>query len=613
MIEEQQYTLAAIRTLVTEALSDEELNILCYDHFHPVYEQFSATQSRVNKIQILVEYCDRQMAFPKLLEEINKYNPARYKQFITRYVHKVIGLEADDVITAEITPKAVQQEYSEIQRDTISSEETQIEGFEDFQFQDREKLRAKILQSKANHIELFGPSGVGKTYVLKHIANGRENIQTTYIDLSVHSTVTDILPEIITQLSGARSRTPLTLANLARSINDLYQANKLVNHFLFLFDSATEAHQETIDWLISRDGLINHHQFPATLRVVGIRKDDIKLQVVIAAQRPLVRIKDYHTNLRFEPCPMDRLKKSLDPNEDPIQGMLRELAKHSGFPIAPGPCQEISDEVYYLTGGHPKCAKAVLFAVADADFVPDQAQWKLFFETYVLPTIRQEMLGSIPDFDLAYIIWILSIFRHFDQRILLTLLERQVLPNAPGGRDASRQARLLRKRLVDTYLVNEPTREEAICTINFTVRHALALSMQYHFPSRFRAINGLALEIFTERLQSTQIGLHRSVSSLIEIAYHWFKAIEVDPTVKADDICDRIQQALQEHFPLLLGGIEKVDWPDCLLLFKDSWAADEALQETARRATRGTECYESLTRFIKEFVDEFVDDNVDNT
>jgi len=72
---------AVVRALLTAALDDEELTTLCYDHFSPVYEEFSVGMSKRQKIQRLLEHCECHVQMDKLLELIQKHNPAQYARF----------------------------------------------------------------------------------------------------------------------------------------------------------------------------------------------------------------------------------------------------------------------------------------------------------------------------------------------------------------------------------------------------------------------------------------------------------------------------------------------------------------------------------------------------
>lgn len=97
--QEQVYNMADVRDLITKAFSDEELNTLCFDHFRPAYEKFSATQDRSAKIQGLVEYCDRHLEIPRLLVLIKLHNEPRYWEFISSQAHQAIGLPVSPIST----------------------------------------------------------------------------------------------------------------------------------------------------------------------------------------------------------------------------------------------------------------------------------------------------------------------------------------------------------------------------------------------------------------------------------------------------------------------------------------------------------------------------------
>ena len=67
----------AVRALLTDALSDEELTTLCFDYFRPVYDQFSAGMARTAKIQHLLEYVEKRQQVARLIELVEELNPAQ--------------------------------------------------------------------------------------------------------------------------------------------------------------------------------------------------------------------------------------------------------------------------------------------------------------------------------------------------------------------------------------------------------------------------------------------------------------------------------------------------------------------------------------------------------
>lgn len=73
-----------IRQILTTAFNDEELTTLCFDHFRAVYEQFGTGMGKGQKIQQLLEYCDRHDQLKKLLQLIETHNPAQYARLTGR-------------------------------------------------------------------------------------------------------------------------------------------------------------------------------------------------------------------------------------------------------------------------------------------------------------------------------------------------------------------------------------------------------------------------------------------------------------------------------------------------------------------------------------------------
>jgi hypothetical protein len=78
------WNTAAVRDLLTAAFSDGELTTLCFDYFHPVYEDFSSGMGKGDKIQRLLEHCLRHGQMDELLARVQQRNPAQYRRFAER-------------------------------------------------------------------------------------------------------------------------------------------------------------------------------------------------------------------------------------------------------------------------------------------------------------------------------------------------------------------------------------------------------------------------------------------------------------------------------------------------------------------------------------------------
>ena len=77
------YDLKTVRRLLTAAFGDEELNQFCLENseFRPVYEQFSAGMSKTQKIQRLIEYCERKVLMKRLLALVKEEHARQYAEF----------------------------------------------------------------------------------------------------------------------------------------------------------------------------------------------------------------------------------------------------------------------------------------------------------------------------------------------------------------------------------------------------------------------------------------------------------------------------------------------------------------------------------------------------
>jgi hypothetical protein len=83
-IDATDYDLQTVRELLTAAFNDEELTTLCFDHFRAVYEEFSSGMSKSQKLQRLIDYCERRAALDRLFSLVMERNPAQYRRFERR-------------------------------------------------------------------------------------------------------------------------------------------------------------------------------------------------------------------------------------------------------------------------------------------------------------------------------------------------------------------------------------------------------------------------------------------------------------------------------------------------------------------------------------------------
>ncbi len=74
-------TPAEIRKYLTKTYSDEEIRVLCSDHFHDVYDNFTAGTTKGQKIQSLLDYCQRRELIPSLLTVLKDDLPKQFQKY----------------------------------------------------------------------------------------------------------------------------------------------------------------------------------------------------------------------------------------------------------------------------------------------------------------------------------------------------------------------------------------------------------------------------------------------------------------------------------------------------------------------------------------------------
>jgi formylglycine-generating enzyme required for sulfatase activity len=71
---------ADIRQYLTSAYNDEELSTLCSDYFRDVYDTFVSGMTKTQKIQLLLDHCQRRDLIPNLLAALERDRPEQYRK-----------------------------------------------------------------------------------------------------------------------------------------------------------------------------------------------------------------------------------------------------------------------------------------------------------------------------------------------------------------------------------------------------------------------------------------------------------------------------------------------------------------------------------------------------
>ena len=60
---------------------EQSLMTFCFDYFCPVHDDFALGMSKGQKVQRLLDYCERQEQVDGLLAAVRKANPKQYERF----------------------------------------------------------------------------------------------------------------------------------------------------------------------------------------------------------------------------------------------------------------------------------------------------------------------------------------------------------------------------------------------------------------------------------------------------------------------------------------------------------------------------------------------------
>ena len=86
-----RYNTAALRDLISAALTEDEFTALAFDYFRPVANQFAAGQTHSQRVQLLLEHAERSGQMARLAALIQPINPARYRE----YAERLLAPDAD--------------------------------------------------------------------------------------------------------------------------------------------------------------------------------------------------------------------------------------------------------------------------------------------------------------------------------------------------------------------------------------------------------------------------------------------------------------------------------------------------------------------------------------
>mgnify|MGYP001032062918 CR=1 FL=1 len=95
-------SLVDIRRFLLNHFDDGELNGLCFDHFHEVYQDFTADMTLSQKGLLLLGYCQRRDLLPALLAILKRERPEPYRRVFGRASSAVSRVNINSAAAEEL-------------------------------------------------------------------------------------------------------------------------------------------------------------------------------------------------------------------------------------------------------------------------------------------------------------------------------------------------------------------------------------------------------------------------------------------------------------------------------------------------------------------------------
>jgi hypothetical protein len=412
-----------------------------------------------------------------------------------------------------------------------------------------ERLRA----SQSPYVLIDAPAGYGKSYLLARLVatiSSDERLARAwglrYVDGSrLGEAQIDAIVETITGQTALDSPEEATaavcdfvLGELAAPLPEGRRAA------LVIFDSVERLHPEAQGWLY------------ALLRELRARtrighRELIVVRVIIAGREVESFWDGYEATPPRPPAPH---RMSLSPfDQHAIQELIWDQAQALQIPLDDGTVTQISEQVEYLGGGHPRVICDLVDDLAGRSFaigpqVPDYFEGcrAHLVQTYLAP-VAAALVESLPP-RLRTCAQILSVFRRVNANTLQELAGAGILP--PETNAINLLGDMRRARLLEGPSIREPFYRDHV------LRRVWALDMAHRSPEsrvQYQRFNRLALEMYESWIQDLGRGLPdtplkatQRLLSVVEWLFHALQDADVDEA--------RLRSRLQAHVKVLSTG-----------------------------------------------------------
>jgi len=515
---QRQYSIRLRQTL-DERFDDGELRTFCFD-LDVDYDGLSG-DSKTDKIVALITYLERRGRIPDLVQ-LGRKQRTEIDWGDEFEAAAPIGVEATEFVNRE----------------------------DELGLLNVERLRT----SRSPYTLVSAPAGYGKSYLLQRLINAIDSDETLqqkwcvrYIEFDPGKRATRIA-SVVRAITGASpdERAADTNTNLASYIVGELSAPLSGERraVLLIFDAVEHLDEQTQQWLYILLNDLHRRTHVGHQEIITVR--------VIVAGRNTEQFWEKYEQTFTKPAPRRINLRPFD--EHPIRELIWDQVQAADIPLDDQTIGQISDEVQYLSGGHPTVICDLIDDLARQSFAigpPDEyfvQNRKRLVRTYLSP-VAGDLLENIEDrfgATIREIVQTLSIFRQISASTILALVETSILSDEID--EVELLGKMQRAQLLAGPTIQRPFYHDHL------MRRVLMLDVAHVSPqtqAQYRRLNEIALDLYAswihnpggQGLPDSPLKATQRLWSVVEWLFHALQDEGIDE--------EKLRSGLQEHIDVL--------------------------------------------------------------
>ncbi|MBD3337889.1 MAG: TIR domain-containing protein [Candidatus Lokiarchaeota archaeon] len=501
------------------------------------------------------------------------------------------------------------------------------------EFVNRDQEISVIRNAKKTIIQVHGPSGFGKSYVLRYLAENKNNNSGSRDDYACCYIYLDFSEDENRELNNDETLELLNkkiIKQLSEKLKNLYASNELpeldritVTDALFRIyerfnrTSKNGDHIEPIIYFIF-DGLdnISENCIKKLVGAGGYLEKMIAAFNNLVTPQPTFRMifSARHQIIRRNWCFETPIYITISKLDDRAVRNLLTQAIERLHPVlikkkllTPQTVEELTNVVYTLSQGHPRIINRLCLTIAKK--IHTKPNKELLFKQNVIGVILQETLNSYHE-SIQYLLWCLSPFRRFNEDVLSVLAYHKIILLDGDSTDRFADQSRLIAQLMKTALFNQDEMKFTF-RFDFAVRRILQSWMKFEAPELYQQLNDIACIMYEDRIKNLNgLGTGQEAADnietswrrvyILEAIYHHVMKIEYD---NIENWKDYLKDKINQYLDNLYRRSKKIEIDYRLQeLILDDWDEDEEIKEQIIRVSENDQAKTDLDKIFKDLV-----------